>query len=73
MSVSSQRLPPLFNKAAMMNIGFAEATRLWKDQFDCILLHDIDLLMEDDRNLITCGKYPMHYGVYLDRKNYTSV
>ena len=54
-----------------MNVGFAEATRLWKDAYDCVMLHDVDLLMEDDRNMITCGEDPVHYGAYLDRRNRT--
>ena len=68
--VCLQRDPVLFNKAAIMNVGYAEAMRRWKGQFDCVVFHDIDLIMEDDRNIITCGHNPVHYGVYLDRRGY---
>ena len=64
-----QQEPLLFNKAALMNAGFKEAMlRRWK--FDCVMFHDVDLVLEDDRNLIKCGKRFFHYGAYIDRCNY---
>ena len=59
----------MFNKAATMNAGFKEAvSRGW--EFDCVILHDIDLLMEDDRNILKCGENVRHYGVYIDKFQY---
>ena len=36
----------------LLNIGFKEA--LEKESYDCVLLHDVDLLPENDRNFYTC-------------------
>lgn len=69
-----QHFPIIFNKAAIMNAGFAEMQkRGWNP--DCVFFHDIDLLMEDDRNLIcrnVNAKRPTinHYGAYLKKYHY---
>ena len=36
-----------FNRAALMNIGFVEAIKMY--DFDCFVFHDVDLVPEDDR------------------------
>ncbi len=36
-----------FNRAALMNVGYKEA--VLKDDFQCFVFHDVDLLPEDDR------------------------
>ena len=53
-----------------MNIGFLEAGKLWPEH-DCVVFHDVDMLMEDDRNLFYCGQKPIHMGCYTDKYNYT--
>lgn len=65
-----QRNPAIFNKAALMNSGFKEAMKRWLDTFDCVVFHDVDTLMEDDRNLIRCGQRPIHYSPCIDRYKY---
>ena len=48
-----------FNKGALINIGFIEGTYIWESMnddpnsyFDCVVIHDIDLIPENDGN--TC-------------------
>lgn len=54
----------MFNRAALMNIGFLEALKL--HQWDCFIFHDIDLIPMDDRNLYTCPDQPRHMSVAVD-------
>ena len=39
-----------FNRAALMNIGYAEALKI-DEGFDCFVFHDVDLVPEDDRQV----------------------
>ena len=62
----------------MMNVGFVEAARRGWPAPDCVLFHDVDMLMEDDRHLLCHGvnaRAPAlhHYGGYLRKWNYTYV
>ncbi|XP_037915802.1 beta-1,4-N-acetylgalactosaminyltransferase bre-4 isoform X2 [Hermetia illucens] len=54
----------LFNRAALMNVGFLEASKLFA--WDCFVFHDVDLLPLDDRNLYTCPDQPRHMSVAID-------
>ena len=36
-----------------MNIGFKEVQYL-RENYQCVILHDVDMLPEDDHNLYTC-------------------
>ena len=68
-----QHSPAVFNKAAMMNIGFMEASRRFK-AMDCVMFHDVDNLLEDDRALMNCASQrPHHYATAMDLWNYKSV
>ena len=52
-----------------MNIGFVEASKLFPE-LNCLMFHDADSLLEDDRLLMRCDSRPHHYAYYLDRWNY---
>lgn len=47
-----------FNRAVLLNIGYAEAMK--QKKYDCIILHDIDKFPENTHNLYTCGDKPVH-------------
>ncbi|XP_017866176.1 PREDICTED: beta-1,4-N-acetylgalactosaminyltransferase bre-4 [Drosophila arizonae] len=57
-----------FNRAAMMNIGYLEALKLYK--WDCFIFHDVDLLPLDERNLYNCPRQPRHMSVAIDTLNF---
>lgn len=54
----------LFNRAALMNVGFLEALKL--NKWDCFIFHDVDLIPLDDRNLYRCPQQPRHMSVAVD-------
>jgi hypothetical protein len=47
-----------FNRAALFNVGYLEAMKLYA--YDCFIFHDVDLLPEDLRNIYHCGSQPRH-------------
>ncbi len=52
-----------------MNVGYKEALKL--DDFDCIALHDVDLVSEDDRNIYECpAAGPKHMSVAVNKWKY---
>ncbi|CAF1419623.1 unnamed protein product [Adineta ricciae] len=57
-----------FNRAALFNVGFLEAMKLYS--FDCFIFHDVDLIPEDLRNVYKCGDRPRHMSVAVDKFNY---
>lgn len=59
-----QSIDGSFNRAKLMNVGFAEALKLY--EWDCFVFHDVDLLPLDDRNLYTCPDQPRHMSVAVD-------
>ena len=56
----------------MMNIGFVEASRRFAEM-DCVMFHDVDHMLEDDRALMNCGQQPHHYATAVDEWNYRSL
>lgn len=56
--VVNQHGKELFNRAALFNVGFLEAMKLYS--FNCFIFHDVDLLPEDLRNVYRCGEKPRH-------------
>lgn len=57
-----------FNRAALFNVGYLEAMKLYS--YDCFIFHDVDLLPEDLRNIYKCGEKPRHMSVAVDKFNY---
>ncbi|KAK6726800.1 hypothetical protein RB195_004858 [Necator americanus] len=57
-----------FNRAKLMNVGFAESMKLYP--WECFIFHDVDLLPEDDRNLYSCPTIPRHMSVAIDKFDY---
>ncbi|CAD5116970.1 DgyrCDS5807 [Dimorphilus gyrociliatus] len=57
-----------FNRALLINIGFAEAMKI--HPFDCLIFHDVDLIPEDDRNLYNCAAQPKHMSVAVSSFDY---
>jgi hypothetical protein len=52
-----------FNRAALFNVGYLEAMKLYS--YDCFIFHDVDLLPEDLRNIYKCGDQPRHMYVLI--------
>ncbi|CAC5412644.1 B4GALT6 [Mytilus coruscus] len=57
-----------FNKGMLVNTGFVEAMKDMK--YDCIVIHDVDILAEDDRILYTCGDNPAQLSTKIQKYRY---
>lgn len=58
----------VFNRAKLMNAGYAEALKEY--DYDCFVFSDVDLVPLDDRNLYRCFDNPRHLAVGMDKFNY---
>ncbi|XP_009100815.1 beta-1,4-galactosyltransferase 3 isoform X2 [Serinus canaria] len=59
-----------FNRAKLLNVGVREAMK--DEEWDCLVLHDIDLVPENDYNLYICDEYyPKHMASAIDKFQYT--
>ena len=52
-------MPTTFNRGLLANIGVMEAKRSGFN-FTCYIIHDVDLLAADERNLYVCSDAPRH-------------
>ncbi|XP_052281198.1 beta-1,4-N-acetylgalactosaminyltransferase bre-4-like [Dreissena polymorpha] len=50
--------PTPFNRGLLANVGFLVASDVIP--YTCYVIHDVDLLVMDDRNLYRCGRVPRH-------------
>lgn len=58
-----------FNRAKLLNVGVREALK--DEDWDCLLLHDVDLVPENDYNLYVCDEYyPKHMASAMDKFQY---
>jgi len=57
-----------FNRAMLMNIGYAEAVK--EHDWQCFVFHDVDLLPEDDRNIYSCPSSPRHMSAAVGTMSY---
>lgn len=72
--VVEQVQPEIFNRGALMNVGFVEVMRLAAEDaggsIDCVIFHDVDLLPEDRYNFYVCSPLPRHMAAYRSGWNY---
>ncbi|KAM7080447.1 beta-1,4-galactosyltransferase 3 isoform 2-T2 [Ciconia maguari] len=58
-----------FNRAKLLNVGVKEALK--DEEWDCLFLHDVDLIPENDHNLYTCDPWnPRHVSVAMNKFGY---
>ena len=58
-----------FNKARLMNLGFAEALKEYN--YTCFVFSDVDLIPINDRNIYGCFDKPRHLSVAVDKFDFT--
>ena len=58
----------LFNRAALMDIGFLEAKKL--EDYQNYVFHDVDSVPMDTRNLYACPQNPVHLCAARDKNNF---
>ncbi|CAG5135556.1 unnamed protein product [Candidula unifasciata] len=66
--VIEQAPPEVFNRGALLNIGFLEAEKL--ASFDCYIFHDADMIPIHDQNLYRCEDNPRHFAVAMNKFDY---
>ncbi|KAM6448090.1 beta-1,4-galactosyltransferase 3-like isoform 3-T7 [Liasis olivaceus] len=58
-----------FNRAKLLNVGVHEALK--DNDWNCLLLHNMDLVPENDYNLYVCDEYyPKHLSTAIDKLYY---
>jgi len=64
----ADKLP--FNRAALMNVGFLEASQI--SNFSCFIFHDVDMVPETDRAIYKCPEQQaiLHMAVAVSRWKY---
>ncbi|KAI4886771.1 hypothetical protein NFI96_011980 [Prochilodus magdalenae] len=54
-----------FNRAKLLNVGYAEALKEY--DYDCFVFSDVDIIPADDRNIYRCFDQPRHLAVSMDK------
>ncbi|KAM4690229.1 beta-1,4-galactosyltransferase 3 isoform 2-T2 [Rhinophrynus dorsalis] len=58
-----------FNRAKLLNVGVKEALK--DEDWDCLFLHDVDLIPENDHNLYVCDPWsPKHASIAMNKFSY---
>ncbi|XP_029434268.1 beta-1,4-galactosyltransferase 3-like isoform X2 [Rhinatrema bivittatum] len=58
-----------FNRAKLLNVGVKEALK--NEDWDCLIMHDVDLIPENDNNFYICDHtYPKHMSSAMDKFKY---
>nr|XP_057920047.1 beta-1,4-galactosyltransferase 1 [Doryrhamphus excisus] len=55
----------IFNRAKLLNVGYAEALKDY--DYECFVFSDVDLIPMDDRNTYKCFGQPRHLSVSMDK------
>ncbi|XP_070819562.1 beta-1,4-galactosyltransferase 1 [Chaetodon trifascialis] len=55
----------VFNRAKLLNVGYAEALKEY--DYNCFVFSDVDLIPMDDRNTYKCFSQPRHLSVSMDK------
>ncbi|KAI8750559.1 beta-N-acetyl-D-glucosaminide beta-1 4-N-acetylglucosaminyl-transferase-like isoform X1 [Biomphalaria glabrata] len=64
--VIEQITPGKFNKGVLFNSGFLEAAK--RESFDCVILHDVDMVPVNDLNMYRCNKTgPTHFSAVVSK------
>lgn len=63
--VINQEGEDTFNRAKLLNIGYAEALKEY--DYNCFVFSDVDLIPMDDRNFYKCYNQPRHLSVSMDK------
>ncbi|KAK2518246.1 B4galt3 [Columba guinea] len=59
-----------FNRAKLLNVGVKEALK--DEEWDCLFLHDVDLIPENDHNLYVCDPWnPKHVSIAMNKFGYS--
>ncbi|XP_056586276.1 beta-1,4-galactosyltransferase 1 [Triplophysa dalaica] len=54
-----------FNRAKLLNVGYAEAVKEY--DWNCFVFSDVDIVPMDDRNTYMCSSQPRHLSVSMDK------
>jgi len=56
-----------FNKGSTMNAAVRESI---SEGFDCVILHDVDMMLENGHNIYQCQEQPTQLCPFIDKFNY---